>query len=189
LDIKNIFSVIAGFVFVLGFIPYIIAIFKGETKPQKASWLIWASVDTLILVGMIAKNTINGQIVGAVLCAWFVFSLAFKKGKPGWSCLDKTCLGGGLFGVILWIIYGNATPGILIGSIVLVVAAFPTFTSSWKNPSYENKLAWVIFWLSCVFTFLGISEWTLQALAQPSSFLLVESIMMYILFFHKKKKE
>jgi hypothetical protein len=41
--VKQTLSVIAGILFVAGFFPYIKAILKGETKPAKASWIIWAT--------------------------------------------------------------------------------------------------------------------------------------------------
>lgn len=66
LEVKNMISVFAGIVFIVGFLPYILAIVRGETKPAKASWIIWATLDTITLVGMFSKGALNGQILGAV---------------------------------------------------------------------------------------------------------------------------
>lgn len=66
---KETLSVLAGLLFIAGFIPYIRAILRKETKPAKASWIIWASLDTITIAGMYAKDTVNGQILGAVIGA------------------------------------------------------------------------------------------------------------------------
>jgi len=202
LENYKLFSVIAGIVFVSGFIPYILAIFgkkivfgkkvirlipTKKTKPAKASWLIWAVLDSLALAGMIVEGTVNGQIVGAVLCASFVFVLALRHGKKGWTLLDKACLASGFLGGVLWVIYMDATPGIIVASAALFIGSFPTFASAWKNPEHEDKIAWTIFWVSCIFAFLGAPKWNVDGLAQPISFFVVESIMMYILYVRARK--
>lgn len=183
----KIFSIVAGIVFVSAFIPYFIAIFRNQTKPQKTSWLVWAALDTLALTGMIKEDVVNGQIVGAVCCAWFVFLLAVKKGKPGWTNLDRACLLFGFAGAVLWIIYGNATSGIVAASVGLIIAAIPTFKSAWYTPEHENKLAWAIFWISCVFTLLSVESWNINSGSQPISFFIIESVVVGILFFKKRK--
>src|SRR5581483_6426724 len=70
--VKEILSVLAGILFIVGFVPYIRAIVRKETKPAKASWIIWASLDSITIAGMYAKDAVNGQIVGACLGAWVV---------------------------------------------------------------------------------------------------------------------
>ena len=90
---KETLSILAGLLFVAAFVPYIRAILRKETKPAKASWFIWASLDTITLAAMFFKDTVNGQILGAVLGAWVVAVLALKYGTPGWTKLDKFCLG------------------------------------------------------------------------------------------------
>ena len=66
------------------------------------------------------------------------------------------------------------------------LGSIPTFVSAWKDPSREDKLAWTIYFASCIFTMFGIQNWTLEETAQPITFLVDETVMVYILYFHKK---
>ena len=66
MDVQKVISVTAGILFLIAFAPYTYSIVKGRTKPAKASWIIWASLDTITFAGMAAKSSLNGQIVGAV---------------------------------------------------------------------------------------------------------------------------
>jgi hypothetical protein len=182
---KTILSVIAGLLFVAAFFPYIRAIMRKETKPAKTSWLIWASLDTITLAGMFFKDTVNGQILGAVLGAWIVAALAMKYGTPGWTKLDKCCLGGAVLGIVLWQVFNDPVFGIVTSSGVVFLGSIPTLTSAWQDPGRENKLAWTIYWASCVCAVIAIPRWTLADAAQPISFFAIESTMMYILFVHK----
>jgi hypothetical protein len=181
-NIQNTFSVIAGGLFIAGFFPYIRSILAGSTKPAKASWIIWASLDTITLAGMWAKQSLNGQIVGAVAGAWIIVALALKYGVPGWTKLDKFCLGGAILGIVLWAIFNSPIMGLVTSVSVVFIGSIPTFVSAWHDPGRENKVAWTIFWVSCVFAVLAIPKATFQDAMQPITFFLIESIMMYILY-------
>lgn len=179
---KETLSALAGLLYVAGYIPYIRAILQKETKPAKSSWLIWASLDTITLAGMFVKHSVNGQILGAIIGAWVVAILALKYGMSGWTKLDKFCLGGAVLGIVLWRAFGNSVFGIMTSLSVMSIGSIPTFASAWKNPSHENKLAWTIFWISCVCAVIAIPHWTLADAAQPITFFAIESVMMYILY-------
>jgi len=66
--VKETLSVLAGLLFVVGFVPYIRAILQKETKPAKATWLIWASLDTITFVGMFFKDTVLPKTMWAAHC-------------------------------------------------------------------------------------------------------------------------
>ena len=182
MEVQEIFSVVAGILFFAAFLPYIYSIVKGETKPTKASWIIWASLDTITLAGMAAKNSLNGQIIGAVAGAWIIAALAMKYGVPGWTRLDKLCLGGAILGIALWAIFNSPVMGLVTSVSVVFLGAFPTFASAWRNPSQESKLAWTIFWVSCVFAVMAIPKATFQDAMQPVTFFVIESTMMFLLY-------
>lgn len=191
----EILSVIAGVLFVAGFVPYALAILGRDiwfqkikpTKPARASWIIWVSLDTITLAGMYAKNTVNGQILGAVIGGLMIIALVLKYGTPGWTKLDAYCLGGAAFGIILWQMSGEANFGIVVSNLVVFLGSIPTFISAWKDPSHENKLAWTTFWISCVFAVIAIPQWTLADATQPVTFFAIQSIMMYILYFRRAR--
>ncbi len=184
MSIKEIFTVIAGLTFILGFIPYVRAILRKETKPAKASWIIWAILDTITIAGMYAEHSVNGQIIGAVLGAWVVVILALKYGTSGWTFLDKFCLIGAILGIILWKTFSNPVLGIVTSLSIVFLGSIPTFVSAWKDKSREDKLAWTIFWISCVFAIIAIPSFTWADASQPIVFFAIESIMMYILYIH-----
>lgn len=179
-------STLAGLLFIIGFIPYIVAILRGEAKPAKASWIIWASLDTITMAGMFMNDTINGQILGAVIGSWMVVVLALIYGTSGWTKLDKFCLSGAVLGVVLWQVFSSPLLGMMISLSVVFLASFPTFVSAWHNPANENRTAWTFFWVSCIAAVISIPAWTLADAAQPIVFTVIESVMMYILYFRPR---
>lgn len=189
MNIYKILSIVAGIVFTLAFVPYIRAILKKQTKPAKASWIIWASLDVITFIGMAIKGTINGQIAAAIICASSVVILAMIYGEKRWTKLDKFCLAGALLGVVLWIAFRDAIFGIIVSQVVIFLGSFPTFKNAWQHPDRENKAAWMLYWLSC-FPAIGTAshKLTLESLAQPVNFLIVESVMVYLLFIRRRPK-
>lgn len=183
---KTVLSIVAGVLFIAAFVPYIRAILRGETKPAKASWLIWATLDSITIAGMYAEGTVNGQIIGAVCGAWTVAMLALKYGMPGWTKLDKSCLAGAVLGIVLWRVFSNPVLGITTSLSVVFLGSIPTFSSAWKDPNREDRTAWTVFWLSCVVAVIAVPQWTLADAAQPITFFVTESIMMYILYFRPR---
>lgn len=181
-------SVLAGALEIIGFLPYIRAILKGETKPMKASWIIWATLDAITLAGMYAENTVNGQILAAVIGASTVTVLAMRYGTPGWTTLEKYCLVGAVLGIGLWQVFGSPVLGIVTSLSLISLGSIPTFLSAWHDPSKEDRTGWTFFWLSSIAAVSAIPSWTLADAAQPITFLSLISIMMYLLFLRPRKK-
>lgn len=187
MTVKDVFSICGGIFAVAGFIPYIRAIVLKETKPAKASWIIWAVLDTITFFGMYAKHSLNGQMIGIIAGVWIVVVLALKYGESGWTILDKSCLFGAFIGIILWIVFDSPVLGIMMSLSIIFLGSIPTFVSAWKDPSRENKLGWVIYWFSCVFTLAALPAWTVEDAAQPIIFFLIETVMIYILFVRPRR--
>ncbi len=187
MTVKDIFSIFGGIFAIAGFVPYIRAIVLKETKPAKATWIIWATLDTITFFGMYAEHALNGQMIGIIGGVWVVVVLALKYGERGWTMLDKSCLCGALVGIILWLAFNSPVLGIVMSLSIIFLGSIPTFVSAWKDPSRENKLGWFIYWFSCVFTLAALPACTLADAAQPIIFFLINTVMIYILFVRPRR--
>ena len=188
---QRMFTAVAGILMMAGFVPYIRAILRdrhlpadapNRTTPMKASWIIWTTLDTITLAGMIAKGTVNGQMIGTIIGAYITVGLVLKFGKSGWTKLDKRCLGGAALGITLWALTRNPVAGIATSCAVLFLGSIPTFESAWEDPSRENRAAWTLYWLSCLSALAAIPAWTIADALQPITFATVETTMMVILY-------
>ncbi|MDP3772939.1 MAG: hypothetical protein Q8Q85_01600 [Gemmatimonadales bacterium] len=178
---KQVFSVLAGVLIIAGFVPYIWAILRKGAKPVKATWIIWITLDTITLAGMIVKGTVNGQLIGAMIGVSIVVGLALKFGSPGWTRLDRFCLGGAALGIALWALTRDPIAGIATSCAVLFLGSIPTFVSAWEDPNRESTLAWTFYWCSCVFAIAAIPQWTIADALQPITFAVTDTTAMAIL--------
>lgn len=173
---------LSGIVILIAFFPYIRAIVKKETSPRKATWLVWATGDWIVLTGMLAKGTISGLIAAACLGATTIFLLSLRYGEPGWSNRDKVCLSLSGLAIALWQYFGESNIGIAFGLLSLVIAAWPTYVSAWERPQNEDAKGWIIFNISSFLGVLAICQLTFADIAPPVVFMCIDTPMLYLLF-------
>lgn len=187
---SDIFSTLSGIVFVAAFGPYLRAILRGETKPMIVTWVLWLSLDLIFGFQMYSADTLNWQILGAIVGSSLVIALSVRHGDRAWDGKDVLRLIGSATALLVWLISGSATIGMVVTTTVLVVGAIPTFTSAWNNPELEDKLAWAMFFASCLLQLAALGPirgWTLETALQPLSFTFIETVMVMILFVLKRK--
>jgi len=170
-------NVLSGILFLIAFIPYIIAILHGETIPSPVSWAIWASVDTIALIAMRKEGAMSGQLTGAVLGAWVVTVFAIIFGRPEMGSIEWVSIVGAIIGILLWWKTGDAVLAIICSQIAVLAGAIPTIAEAYINPAHEDPIAWSIWLLSCIFAFLAIKKWNVANVLQPLAFIIIDITM------------
>lgn len=176
-------SIASGLVFVLAFLPYIVAILRRETVPTKSTWIVWASVDTVTALSMWNAHSLNGQMIGALTGAYVVTFLAIRYGESSWTRTDRICLVGAGIGLLCLLVWKNPTWGLIFSLSALTIGAIPTMKSAWKDPLKEDKKAWIIWVISCALAVIAIPQWTVADALQPMTFLLVDTVILMIICF------
>ncbi len=171
----------AGFLFLFAFFPYVKAIVKGNASPKKATWLIWALNDIIVVAGMAAEGRFNGLIAGATIGATTVFFLSLRKGESGWKPLDIVCVCMSIVAIVASFLV-DVNIGIALGLSSLFIAAVPTYVSAWEKPQNENTKAWVIFNIANVFGVIASTkDATFASMAPPIAFVCIDVPMLYLL--------
>lgn len=177
---KDFLPVLAGILGIVGFIPYITSIFnkKKPTRPSKTSWLIWTTLNIIILVNMYRKDTATLQMLGITIGSVVTASLALKYGKGGWVWLDKAIFIGGTIG--LCFMFYSPTWSIAISIVVgPILGAIPGIVEAWKDPYKESVASWLIWATSSLISILLVQKWTIDEAAQPCAFF-ANQILMYL---------
>lgn len=185
MDMHTGLSILSGVLILIAFPLYVRACQRGETKPVKATWLVFASLDSIALAGMMVENTVNGQILASVLVGWGSFYLACRYGISGWSLNERLCLAGAGAAPVLWWWFGAAEVGIVISMLVMVLGCLPMLIETIKDPSKEDPNAWCVYGMSCVAALGAIPEWSFASATQPVAFALVEVTMAVITWRYK----
>lgn len=184
MTLKEVLSAVSGILTIFCLIPYILSIIAKKTKPMKATWLIWASLDTVIFWGMFLEGGANGQIFVSVFGSWLIFFLSLRYGAPKWTWLDKICLAI-LVVSILAMIFGNNLISILACLLANCVGAIPTCCSVWEDYRREPRFTWLLATIASFCALASVSTWKIEHVAQPLTFIIIQVPIVYLLFVRK----
>lgn len=162
-------GVIAGILSAAAFIPYIVSILRGKTKPSRVTWSIW------VLVGVLICGSYTA--LGATSTAWVTFSyvigpavvavLSFRRGVGGWEKLDIFCLCGVILGALLWWKFNSPLTALTINVAIDFLGLLPTIKKSWLKPREEDLLTWTVSASSAVMNLLALEKWTFALALYP----------------------
>lgn len=175
---------IAGMLALGGYIPYIIAILRGQTKPNRATWLIWTIVGGLLAVSYIAAGENSKSIwlpIGYFVGPFFTALLSIRYGYSAWSKLDSICVLLALLSLIPWLLTHNPITTLAINVFIDLLGAVPTLVKTYREPETEDLTAWFIFFVANTLQLFAIETWNLTALYPLYLFFLAGSLTILIL--------
>ena len=183
----ELFSILSGILFIISYFFYIRSIFRKETKPQKASWIIWAVTDIIILVTLFLQEVPNYHLsLAATLGSTIIAILSFKYGTSGWTKTDIVCLITSVIGIVLWQVYNNPLIALIILSLTQMIASIPTVIHAWNKPEEENIISWGLFFVGGIAGLLAIRAWIPENYAFTLAVTLI-SCPFFIVLFRRKR--
>lgn len=183
-------GVIAGILAILGYVPYIISIFRGKTRPNKATWIIWTLIGGLLAFSYLVegdKNTIWLPL-GYFFGPFIVAILSFRYGYSEWTRIDKICLVAALISIVPWLLLDDAMATLLINVLIDAMGAIPTLIKTYREPETEDLTAWSIFLVANTIQVFAVSEWNLAATYPIYLFVLAAFMVLFILKPYVKKR-
>jgi hypothetical protein len=191
----NTLSYAGGVLFAFGFGPYILAIFGRNvwgrqtepTKPAQFTWIVWASLNTVILYTLDKNQAINGLILSQFGLAWIVAGLSLVRGSRTWTVVDVVCA---VLFAVAYVSYTLANyyqPEIahfdtsVVLALAMLCASWSMFFTAWENPESESLFGWVIYCVAGILTVAGMPSWDTKVSAQPIMFLVIATITVCIL--------
>ena len=189
LDIKTILGIIAGIIAFSAYIIYIVSIFRGKTKPNRATWWIWAFMGFVLALSYYysgAENTVWVPIV-EFIGPLSIAILSLKYGEGGLkSKTDIICMAGALISVLLWIIFNNPVIALVTNLAIDSFAIIPTIKKSYLRPEGEDFWAWFGTGLADSLNMFAVEKFTFAILIYPIYMLVSDLIIIFILLLRKK---
>lgn len=183
-DLHVAFGRIAGLVALAGFLPYVVAILRRQTRPNRATWWIWTVVGALLCVSYYSAGARDAIWVPVSYVAGpFVTALlALRYGEGGWTRLDRFCLAGAALSLAIWWGSGSALLALLMNVLLDAFGAIPTVWKTWAAPESEDLAAWVCFFAGSGLNLLALDGWTIESALYPVYLTGIAAVMvMFIL--------
>src|SRR3989344_2571178 len=188
-DVKAVLGIVAGVIAFLAYIVYVISIFRGGSKPNRATWWIWSFMGLVLALSYQfsgASNTIwvpYVEFLGPLIIA----ILSIKYGEGGLdNKTDLICLLGATISIILWIIFKNPVVALITNLAVDSFAIVPTIKKSYLRPEGEDFWAWFGTGLADSLNMFAVERFSFAILIYPIYMLVSDLIIIVILLFKKK---
>ncbi|NDE90152.1 MAG: hypothetical protein EB059_03305 [Alphaproteobacteria bacterium] len=138
---KEIYGYISLVLTFVSSLPYILSVWKGDTKPHFFSWVMWTIPSAIVFAGQSVSNAGAGSwAVGfTVICNLIIVFYAAKY-KDQITRSDWYFLFGGFAAIILWVITDNPLYAVILSTVIDVIGYGPTVRKSWAKPYEENVL-------------------------------------------------
>lgn len=137
---------LSGILIAISCVPYVIDIYRGKTKPQRATWFIWLVLLTIAFVAQVFEGGTWSLITTAVdwLGVLIIFILSIKHGVGGTSKMDIGALIGAGIGLVLWYLTSDPLYALLITVFIDFLGGWLTIVKTYKDPYSETWYAYLI---------------------------------------------
>ncbi len=169
---KEIFSAIAIAITFIAFIPYILSIHKGKTKPHAFSWIIWASVTFIVFLATLTDKGGAGAWpigVSGLITLYVAFLAYTKKSDRMISNIDWLFFIIAMTSLPLWYFTSNPLWSVIILTTVDLLGFVPTFRKSYNHP-YEEQLTFFNLMASRnIIVIIALENYSLTTLLFPAA--------------------
>lgn len=185
--------VILGAIFsFFGGLSYLIDTLKGETKPNKVTWFIWALVPFIAFSAEI-KQGVGLQSLMTFMVGFnplLIFIASFVNKKAIWQIgrSDIVCGVLSIAGLILWQITQVGNIAITLCILSDGLAGVPTIVKAYKFPETENYKVFLTASLSALITLLTINIWNFEYYGFPVYIFLNGFLLFSLIKFELGKK-
>lgn len=173
----------SGILNVVAFIPYIRDILRHKTKPQRATWWIWLSLNAVLLAVQWAAGATwsLGLIVGQSIVAGIIAILSLRFGYGKLEKHDVVSLAIAAVGVGLWVYTKNPLTALVILVAVDALGSALTAAKAWHSPESETLITWAISVVANLLGLLAVSTWSLGTVIYPMYSFIANAIITAII--------
>lgn len=176
---------IAGILALLSVIPYLVSIFQGKTKPSRAAYAIWLTIDVIITAGYVAAGARSTAwvFVAFTLTTIVIFLLSLKYGMGGFNKFDLYCFAAAALIIVVWINTGNPLVALYMGLSAKMIGYLPVIKKSYLYPKTENTLSWAMAAVASLLNLFALTSLQLSMVLAPLSTALADTLIASLLLF------
>ena len=166
---------------VLAFFPYIINVLRGQTVPQRATWIVWAVLASISASAQLTSGDSQalGFAVVQAAATILIALLALANGtRHRLSALERFTLFGAALGLAAWLITDTPIYALAIAIGLSALGAIPTILKTYANPASETLTSWALLLIASLLAILAVGRADPVMLAYPVYLALLYSAIL-----------
>jgi hypothetical protein len=143
---------------------------RGQTRPQRASWLIWSVLGVLAFFLQLHEGAgpslwFSGVQISGTLT---VFLLSIRVGTGTYlNKIDYIVLLLSALGLVVWFFTQSAVYALAITIGIGLLGGSVTVLKAYRAPQSETMSMWLISFVASAFAVLSVGGWNWVLLAYP----------------------
>jgi len=171
---------------VLAGLSYIRATLRGEARPNRVTWLLWAVAPLIGGVAQLASGVGLSTLVvlSSGVMPFLVFASSFANPKAYWalSRFDYVCGGFSVLALVLWALTRDPTVAILFSLIADVLAGAPTILKFVRHPETEDRRSYIFAAMGNVLGLFSITEYSFESVAFNAYLAFATTVFLPLLY-------
>ncbi|MEM6626656.1 MAG: hypothetical protein AAF719_08135 [Pseudomonadota bacterium] len=169
---KEVFGALALFLTFAAFVPYILSILAGETKPHVFSWLIWGFGTVVVFVAQLLDGGGYGAwVIGISGCISFSIAVLawLKSGDTSIVKMDWVFLILAASALPLWVFTETALSAVIVLTLVDLLGFGPSIRKAYDAPNEESAIFFAVGALRNAFVVLALDNYSWTTVLFPAA--------------------
>ncbi|MEM8592483.1 MAG: hypothetical protein AAGF13_08140 [Pseudomonadota bacterium] len=176
----------------VAYFPYVRDTIAWKTRPQRASWLIWAVLSSVSFVSQVAEGATISLVYAGVQCGGtlLVLALAWSRGIGGFlhpRDLLVICAAG--IGLALWYLTEDPAWALCISCGISLLGGTVTIAKAYRNPQSETMSFWVTSFIAAGFGLGSVGVWDPILLLYPAYLLTLKTCIITAMVMGRENKK
>ena len=179
---REILGIVGAAVATVAAIYYVYDIIRGDTRPHRVSWGVWALIAVLGAGSALEGGAGAGAYVSLVYVGLtvivFLLSLAPKYGKPGGEWYDWPLGLAAVGTIVAWQVFGlPVTVAAAVAVAADSAAAWPTLRESYRQPHTESLPVWAADAVAAALGVAAVAEYNFASTAFPVYLMVAQGLI------------
>lgn len=170
----------------LGGAAYVRDTLRGETQPNRVTWLLW-TVAPFIGTAAAISNGVGWAILPVFMAGFvpfLVFISSFVNKQAYWKLgtFDYACGSFSILALALWILTKDPIIAIFFAILADLLAALPTLVKAWAHPETETGWPYSTTIIGALLGFLVVKSWDFSEYAFSAYLILICSAILFAIY-------
>jgi hypothetical protein len=169
MHMKPLLGVVALSIATLSYIPYLVSVARGRTRPHAFSWIVWGFLTGLAFAAQVVKGAGAGAWTTGLSAAFCIAIaiLAVIRGERSASRTDWIMFAVAMAALPLWYFTDDPLWSVLLVMAIDGLAFAMTIRKAWKLPFEEMPMAYFLYAISLVVSLSALTAYNFVTLAYP----------------------
>ena len=188
-DYHVVLGVLGSVIGALAYVPYIVDIYRGTTKPHPFTWFVFGLLNAIVFFGQVIEGGGPGSWIFGIttLACFFLAGAGMRFGKRAITLFDWLCFGGALLGVVLWVVTNEPLAAIIVVTITDALAFVPTIRKTYIEPHSETLSMYVLGTMKYILGIAALDVLNLTTVLFPASISVINVFFISMVLLRRRQ--